>query len=271
MRYPGYLLNPGDMFQVEPERALWGLGSNAGPMGRMRQIMTTDMNILWNPPPPPPKRLSSRTMSTSTASAEPTEEAVDDEELDEILEDDEADAELDEVESDVAVLKARKGKLRDLLSQTRDMLDRGKAKKTIDNTMKQAMRAFVKDLRKSQSRVRSLEDTAVVDLESRFTELSNSVKRTRPAPQKRDETPEEEPEQEEETPERRALRAGPRWNAREFLSPFAFIPKYLEVNHAICSAVYLRHPVCGPGFAEVPTPFGIETGGLAFNWYLRRR
>jgi hypothetical protein len=61
------------------------------------------------------------------------------------------------------------------------------------------------------------------------------------------------------------------WRPRDYMSAFAFIPRYLEVNQNVCAAVYLRHPVARPGLAEVPTPFHIETGQLAFNWYLRRR
>jgi hypothetical protein len=61
------------------------------------------------------------------------------------------------------------------------------------------------------------------------------------------------------------------WRPRDYMSAFAFIPRYLEVNQNICAAVYLRHPVARPGLAEVPTPFHIETGQLAFNWYLRNR
>ena len=61
------------------------------------------------------------------------------------------------------------------------------------------------------------------------------------------------------------------WKPRDYMSAFAFIPRYLEVNQNVCSAVYLRHPVARPGLAEVPTPFHGETMGLAFNWYLRRR
>jgi hypothetical protein len=61
------------------------------------------------------------------------------------------------------------------------------------------------------------------------------------------------------------------WRPRPFMSAFAFIPKYLEVNQNICSAVYLRHPVARPGLAEVPTPFWEEVNQLAFTWYLRRR
>ncbi|KAJ0159480.1 37S ribosomal protein NAM9, mitochondrial [Colletotrichum tanaceti] len=60
------------------------------------------------------------------------------------------------------------------------------------------------------------------------------------------------------------------WEPRRYMAPFAFIPRYLEVNQNICAAVYLRHPVARRGMAEVPTPFPYETNQLAFNWYLRR-
>ncbi|OAA68999.1 30S ribosomal subunit S4 [Cordyceps fumosorosea ARSEF 2679] len=60
------------------------------------------------------------------------------------------------------------------------------------------------------------------------------------------------------------------WAPRPFMAAFAFIPKYLEVNHDICAAVYLRHPVARKGRAEVPTPFSYITNQLAHNWYLQR-
>ncbi|GKT45296.1 37S ribosomal protein NAM9, mitochondrial [Colletotrichum spaethianum] len=44
------------------------------------------------------------------------------------------------------------------------------------------------------------------------------------------------------------------WEPRRYMAPFAFIPRYLEVNQNICAAVYLRHPVARRGTAEVPTP-----------------
>ncbi|TGZ84398.1 alpha-L RNA-binding motif-containing protein [Ascodesmis nigricans] len=59
------------------------------------------------------------------------------------------------------------------------------------------------------------------------------------------------------------------WKPRNFLSAFAFIPKYLEVNHNTGHAIYLRHPVARPGQSEVPTPFDHETHRLAYNWWLR--
>ncbi|KAG5984315.1 hypothetical protein E4U55_005286 [Claviceps digitariae] len=60
------------------------------------------------------------------------------------------------------------------------------------------------------------------------------------------------------------------WRPRPFMSAFAFIPRYLEVNPNICAAVYLRHPVARKGMAEVPTPFSYLTNQLAHNWYLER-
>jgi hypothetical protein len=61
------------------------------------------------------------------------------------------------------------------------------------------------------------------------------------------------------------------WRPRPYMSAFAFIPRYLEVNQNICAAVYLRHPVARPGMSEVPSPFPQDTNQLAFNWYLKRR
>ncbi|CAK7228630.1 hypothetical protein SCUCBS95973_006943 [Sporothrix curviconia] len=60
------------------------------------------------------------------------------------------------------------------------------------------------------------------------------------------------------------------WQPRKYMSAFAYIPRYLEVNQKICAAVYLRHPVCRPGMSEIPSPFTPELTQLAFNWYLRR-
>ncbi|OAX78604.1 hypothetical protein ACJ72_07087 [Emergomyces africanus] len=61
------------------------------------------------------------------------------------------------------------------------------------------------------------------------------------------------------------------WRPRDYMSAFAFIPRYLEVNQNICAAVYLRHPVAKPGRSEVPSPYPDAVNGAAFVWYLRRR
>lgn len=60
------------------------------------------------------------------------------------------------------------------------------------------------------------------------------------------------------------------WRPRAYMSAFAYIPRYLEVNPNICAAVYLRHPVARKGMAEVPTPFAYLTNQLTHNWYLER-
>lgn len=78
-------------------------------------------------------------------------------------------------------------------------------------------------------------------------------------------------EKEDENPVNALKAYATPWQPRPYMSPFAFVPRYLEVHHAIASAVYLRHPVVRHGLAEVPTPFSPETNQLAFNWYLRRR
>lgn len=57
-----------------------------------------------------------------------------------------------------------------------------------------------------------------------------------------------------------------------YASPFLFIPPYLEVSFRVCSLVYLRHPACGPGFCEIPTPWDAdgEVMRLAWEWYTRQ-
>jgi len=60
------------------------------------------------------------------------------------------------------------------------------------------------------------------------------------------------------------------WRPRPFLSPWAFLPAYLEVSHLTCSAVYLRDPVARAGRSEIPTPFRPDLYDLAYNYYTRR-
>jgi len=61
------------------------------------------------------------------------------------------------------------------------------------------------------------------------------------------------------------------WAPRPYMAPFAFIPRYLEVNQRVCAGVYLRHPVAKRGYGEVPTPFPYEINQLAYTWYLKWR
>lgn len=60
------------------------------------------------------------------------------------------------------------------------------------------------------------------------------------------------------------------WQPRAWMKPWCFVPRYLEVNHKICAAVYLRHPVARKGQAEVPTPFHYFSNQLAHAWYVTK-
>ncbi|KTW31421.1 hypothetical protein T552_00065 [Pneumocystis carinii B80] len=42
---------------------------------------------------------------------------------------------------------------------------------------------------------------------------------------------------------------------RPYMSPFAFVPVYLEVSYLTCSGIYLRHPKSRQGVSEIPSPF----------------
>ena len=235
--------------------------------------MQADMELAKNPPPAPAKAaIGARSMSTNAApqaeATEDVEEDMDDLERDKALLDEAEEAEEPDEED---IIKDHRKQLRRIQRETKELLERGREKKTMKSKMKQDFRTFSKDVKRAQSKVRSLDENQVVELQNRFEALSVSFsppKKAAPEPEPAKEVPAPAPAPEEP---QKPIKTGPRWSPREYMSPFAFIPKYMEVNHAICSAVYLRHPVCGPGYSEVPTPYGIETGGLAFNWYLRRR
>lgn len=289
MKYPGYLLNPGDMFQVDPERVMFATGA--------------------------PKH-STKSKSKAPAKSvedgdEPTEENVDVEaEMEpEDTEDDSGEVDIDRSPRDI---------LKDLQEQAKSILASERTK--IGAKKKQDLRAFTKAVRRMLSR--STSSTILTDsLEAQFEELKNQLRIQRqnqregrtslPSEQKRaadaavtspDQhlaeaqldaegdadpvTPDEEPNYLSDT-EIKDLQlalqssvdnpidpskpyATP-WRPRDYMSAFAFIPRYLEVNQNICAAVYLRHPVARPGLAEVPTPYGIETNAAAYVWYLRRR
>ncbi|KAH8079061.1 hypothetical protein BXZ70DRAFT_651205 [Cristinia sonorae] len=58
-----------------------------------------------------------------------------------------------------------------------------------------------------------------------------------------------------------------------YSAPFMFVPAYIEVSFATCSAIYLRHPTARPGYSEIPTPYHAdgEVVRLAWEWYSRVR
>ncbi|KAJ3194657.1 hypothetical protein HK101_002246 [Irineochytrium annulatum] len=56
-----------------------------------------------------------------------------------------------------------------------------------------------------------------------------------------------------------------------FMSPWMFIPPYLEVSYNTCSAVLIRSPLPQPDHVEVPSPFPPDVHALAFEWYTKKK
>lgn len=292
MRYPGYLLNPGDMFQVDPERVMFATGA----------------------PKSKAERREGRIARQKTETPEEGEESVAEEEKE--------GKEKQKPKAEAQPEDTRET-LKGLMAQAKTIMS--KEKSDLPAKKKQELRGFQKAIKRVLSRSES--STILNDnLESQFSELMALLKATRlekkdskgkdtePQPatessdpvaeieapdsrpgqalteafQKATENPAEEIDTSELTENefdtlKRALiqmRDNPidstkpyatPWRPRDYMSVFAFIPRYLEVNQNICAAVYLRHPVARPGFSEVPSPFSESINTGAFAWYLRRR
>lgn len=262
MTFPGYMLNPGDMFQVEPERVLFATGAPKSAserrLGRQRKAGV---------------QRKQKTQQESSPADDPstsTDGSVQD-----------------------PPVSDPKESLRILLTKAKTLA----ATSISSAKRKQDLRAFKRLIKQTLSR--SPSSTTLTDsLEAQFHEITSQLSHTNlafsplsspPEGVQASNPPATAPTTGKSLPadEQRALRealeeardnpidstkpyATP-WRPRPYMSAFAFVPRYLEVHHKICSAVYLRHPVARAGLAEVPTPFGNEVNGLAFNWYLRRR
>ncbi|KAJ7220512.1 hypothetical protein GGX14DRAFT_354032 [Mycena pura] len=63
------------------------------------------------------------------------------------------------------------------------------------------------------------------------------------------------------------------FNLPFYASPWLFIPAYLEVSFATCSAVYVRHPTARPQYSEIPTPYDADGEVIrhAWEWYMQNR
>ncbi|KAL9122777.1 MAG: hypothetical protein Q9187_000675 [Circinaria calcarea] len=263
MIYPGYQLNPGDMFQVEPERVLFATGA------------PKDKN----------ERRAGRRLRQKSSSSDSSDSSTSD-----AAESPSATPKARENPSKPTPPKDTKLELTSILAQAKNILS---TDSSLAAKRKQDLRAFQRLLKKTLSR--SITSTGLTDsLDAQLLELTSRLNISSPAPSNSSDSraPNRSEQSSPSAPrlsadDKRALRtaleearenpidpskpyATP-WRPREWMSPFAFIPRYLEVHHKICSAVYLRHPVARPGLGEVPTPYGGETNGLAFNWYLRRR
>ena len=294
MRYPGYLLNPGDMFQVDPERVMFATGA----------------------PKSKAERREGRIARQKTETPEEGEEGAAEEQKEE--------KQKQKSEVEEAQPEDTRETLKSLMAQAKTIMS--KEKSDLPAKKKQELRGFQKAIKRVLSRS---ESSSILNdnLESQFSELMTLLKakrvekkadskgkstESRPAAessepvaetqapdsrpgqalteafQKATENPAEEVDTSELTEDeldtlKRALiqmRDNPidstkpyatPWRPRDYMSAFAFIPRYLEVNQNICAAVYLRHPVARPGFSEVPSPFSESINTAAFAWYLRRR
>ena len=329
MKYPGYLLNPGDLFQVDPERVLFATGAPKDKVERREGRLA-------------------RRAGTEAKSADDDETATTEDAKNEGS---------PPVEDTIAEPKDPRETLKSLLSQAKTILSR--EKDVLPAKRKQEIRGFQRAVRSVLSR--SASSTVLTDnLESQFTGLMSALKVKRASTPSADKeaarsaggaqnassspsspsssssssppspssssSPSSSPSSSStaatstseaasgiseplkeafqkaahdpsnlddvDTAElsdteievlRRALQqlrdnpidsqkpyATP-WRPRDYMSAFAFIPRYLEVNQNICAAVYLRHPVARPGGSEVASPFGESVGTAAYTWYLRRR
>ncbi|KAF4988057.1 hypothetical protein FDECE_15198 [Fusarium decemcellulare] len=312
MVHPSYALNPGDMFQVEVEKVLYGTGEQKKPDETVKQSRDAVKNKeektkKWG--------LNKRSrilehLAKQGEAAKPTDAKLADEGLDE----------------ERAEMQVQLRRVKNLRSTAREIL-KGDTR-NLSARQKKELRLF----RDTAQRFLSLPEDSKLSSRDLLNEIQSQIERLAPVEgfRKADPTPsaeetEEQKKQREAREEKelafktkvleegldgfkdekeraRASRILARedltkeeirrlavimkndaenpideskpyatpWRPRPYMSAFAFIPRYLEVNPNICAAVYLRHPVARKGMAEVPTPFSYLTNQLAHNWYLGR-
>ncbi|KAL6719877.1 hypothetical protein ACLMJK_001798 [Lecanora helva] len=267
MIYPGYQLNPGDMFQVEPDRVLLATGApkdrserRAGRRLRAHTARKPSKDTVESDKPQ--KSISPSPPSPTSDSTEPS--------------------------------KTPKDTLKSLLSQAKGLLS--DPSESLPAKRKQDLRAFQKAVKRTLARPDALTasslDKQLEEITARIAPPPQATPSPSPTPPTAD-TPQLSsaalqaqastlsPDQlktlraalqeARENPVDASKPYATPWRPRAYMSAFAFVPRYLEVHQQVCSAVYLRHPVARPGLAEVPSPYGLEVNSLAHNWYLRRR
>ncbi|KAF2279196.1 alpha-L RNA-binding motif-containing protein [Westerdykella ornata] len=258
MPYPGYMLNPGDMFQVEPESVMFATGAPKTRSAFARRIAAEKKAALGDTRSNKPADDDEHDPTIAQLAAqiprdEPTAADLK-KHMQELM------ASVDEVLA--TEVKAKdKQKFREFRQSVKKAIALWKKANPetvstldaqFDFLKKQLAEKMDKDVGKSEDVGMSAEDQE--KLKKAFEKLKEKAEYEATWNKKDSSKPYATP-----------------WRPRDYMSAFAFIPRYLEVNQNICAAVYLRHPVARPGLAEVPTPFSYETGQLAFNWYLRRR
>lgn len=312
MRYPGYLLNPGDMFQVDPERVMFATGAPKSKTERRETRLER-------------RKGEGEGNGEAEGAAEGAAEGEGENENAEAkaAEGKEAegkDAETKEAEAKEEELDTRET-LKRLMAQAKSVMSSDKS--DLPAKRKQELRGFQKAVRRVLSRSES-SNILTGNLETQFSELLTLLKTKRAKPsqnQTKDKSPRPAADTDAANPEAEDAHPGEKlteafqkaaedgteevdtselsddeidtlkralvqmrdnpidsskpyatpWRPRDYMSAFAFIPRYLEVNQKICAAVYLRHPVARPGFSEVPSPFSEGINTAAFTWYLKRR
>ncbi|KAK4463734.1 alpha-L RNA-binding motif-containing protein [Cladorrhinum samala] len=275
MKYPGYMLNPGDLFQVNPDRVMTATGLPKPPtlaarqkalkvkaQERAEQAAAAAEAAADETPASPSPKPSSPPKAKEPAEPISPEEAK---------------------KQEIAELRKIQDKTKWLISSSKGQLS-AKHKIAIRSLQKQVKKAMsAAGTQKGDKSVDTVESLSTLLVTLQLTPVERKAEEAAAAAAAAETESYPDPVTEEEQDILRRLieeeKTNPwdpskpymtPWRPRPFMAPFAFIPRYLEVNHKICAAVYLRHPVARPGKTEVPTPFNYATSQLAFNWYLRR-
>ncbi|GAB1318912.1 Mitochondrial 37S ribosomal protein nam9 [Madurella fahalii] len=285
MLHPSYLLNPGDMFQVDIERVMTATGKPKRSAKEPRKVpklrlYKADMN----------KAKAEGASAEVPEAAEAAEEELDDEAI--RKQNLQFFAELRKVAYDVGQYKRgsrlrakQKQYLRELVREMKSVLSQAIPPQGVKSQMQAMFRylsltpaerenkqigdvqqAVFDQLSKQQQEAEAADSKA-----KRWLRLGRSQQNAiRKALRDEAENRGSAAAATDDNPYDLSKPYLTPWEPRDWMSPFAFIPRYLEVNQKICAAVYLRHPVARPGISEVPTPFSSKVSQLAFNWYLRR-
>lgn len=280
MRHPSYLLNPGDLFQVDPERVMFATGATKTKFERReaRQLKQKDEEA--------------EAESEAKEAAAETKPEAEKEDSRETLKALMAQAKTVMSEDKEVLPAKRKQELRGFQKAVRRILSRSTSTILTDNLeaqfseltlMLNAKRAEKKPAKKAKQQSEPEESLSGADLSEETEVASDKLSEAFQAAAEGADVDASELTDDEFNILKRALtqmRDNPidnskpyatPWRPRDYMSAFAFIPRYLEVNQNICAAVYLRHPVARPGSAEVPTPFGESISTPAYGWYLKRR
>ena len=271
MTYPGYLLNPGDMFQVEPEKVMFATGAIKAAKTTESQEDTEE---------------KAETSAETAQTQEPAEEE-DDREPREVLKDLIRQAKSILTSPREGLSAKRKQDLRGFTKQIKRTLSKSNSSTILTDSLEAQFLELQQQLRLTRETKVTQSSSSTTTDSSNKPPSTDTTDLNTPQQPAESTSPDTDPSTTITDSEYNSLLAAlttmsenpiddskpyaTPWMPRDYMSAFAFIPRYLEVNPNICAGVYLRHPVARPGLAEVPTPYGESTGGSAFAWYLRRR